>query len=289
MKKKKILIFGGSGLVGKSLYMQFKDKYEILAPTRQDCDLLRNTSINKFLSGKEFDVIIYAAGITNQDICEKQKKLAIRINALATATIASIAEARQIPLVYFSTDAVFSGSREEIRKEQSKVNPVNYYGYTKAEGEKAVLAYHKNTVIRLISVYSNNFEIKLDFARRIVKDLDEKGITFGIIDQYFNPTYVTNICNGLARVVNDGISGVLHIASSDCISNYEFTMLVAKRYGYASDSVKPIRFLDFTTSKISKRGQYCCLDVEYSRKILGNGVFSSNKENIDSFYNNIAR
>lgn len=271
--KKKILLFGGSGLVGECLGIQLKRKYEILAPTRQDCDLLRDASINEFCEGKEFDAVVYAAGITNQDICEKQKKLAKRINALAIATIATITKKRQIPLVYFSTDAVFAGVKKEIRKEESSVNPVNYYGYTKAEGEKAVLSYNRNSVIRLISVYSSRFENKTDFARRTVEDLFEKGVTFGIIDQYFNPTYVMNIYNGLDRVIRDGIGGVLHIAATDCLSNYEFAILVAKKFGYPTNSVKPVRFMEFASSKSSKRGQYCCLDVEQSKKILGDDIF----------------
>jgi GDP-L-fucose synthase len=61
---KKILLTGGSGLVGKNIREHpSADKWEILAPTRRDLDLTDLSSVSQLVKKHQPDIIIHAAGL----------------------------------------------------------------------------------------------------------------------------------------------------------------------------------------------------------------------------------
>ena len=45
----KILLTGGSGFIGRNLYEQLRDKYDILAPRHKELDLLNLSSLQEFV------------------------------------------------------------------------------------------------------------------------------------------------------------------------------------------------------------------------------------------------
>ena len=57
----KILITGANGYIGKSLYNTLKDKYDVVAITRKECDLNDVLAVNAYLQNKYFDVILHCA------------------------------------------------------------------------------------------------------------------------------------------------------------------------------------------------------------------------------------
>lgn len=60
----KILISGGSGMVGRNLSsMALKNGYEVLAPSRSDLDLLDYAQTLSYLKSSQPDVVVHAAGL----------------------------------------------------------------------------------------------------------------------------------------------------------------------------------------------------------------------------------
>jgi len=57
----KILITGGNGYVGKSLFNALKDKYETISISRKDFDLSNFEQTKSFFKDKYFDVVIHCA------------------------------------------------------------------------------------------------------------------------------------------------------------------------------------------------------------------------------------
>ena len=287
MKSTKIILLGSTGLVGSRLMESLNKKFNIDAPTRKTLDLTSDYQIDSYMDKNIPDVILYAAGIVGQDEAENNMELAKKINSTVVTKIAKRAKKIGSQVIYLSSDAVFSGTKDELKKENSKLNPVNFYGKTKAYGEDAVLsAQDSNTVVRLISVYSSLQEKKIDFARGVLQNLEEKKIAFGIVDQFFNPTYIDFVGGAIEKVIKNHIPGILHLGASDCISNYSFAQLLAERFGYNKNIIVAKSFTEFNQLKIARRGQFCCLDVNYSKQILGDTFYKTNKENINSFFLN---
>jgi GDP-L-fucose synthase len=57
----KVLITGGNGFIGKNLIEFFSNKYEILAPTHNELDLLNEDKVSKFFDNNKIDIVIHCA------------------------------------------------------------------------------------------------------------------------------------------------------------------------------------------------------------------------------------
>src|SRR5258708_2144750 len=283
--KKKILLFGGSGLLGSRI-TSLMSGYTIIAPKHTQTDLTDRSKVEKIIAKSKYNVIIYAAGISNQDFAEENHKITMAINKSSVEWIAKIAAAEKIPVVYFSTDAVFSG-RQSTRpySETDSPSPVNYYGRTKLAGEEAVLTASKdNLILRLISLYSGFPHKKIDFARLTVRTLTEGKNCYGITDQYFNPCFADTIVDCLQKLIDKKISNIIHLGATDYITNYEFTRLIASEFSLNDMLITPITCKDFFKKRKAKRGKYTCLDTTLAQTILGKGLLKNNKQNINIFH-----
>lgn len=283
MAKGKILIFGGSGMLGSRIISLFKNKYSIHYPVHSEIDLFQTDKVKELISEGNFDAIVYCAGLTNQDMCEKEKSKALFLNYKVVKIIADEAYRIKSKLVYFSTDAVFSGDSQNPYIEKAPTNPANYYGYTKAKGEDSVLkAGSSNAVVRIISLYSGFIHQKTDFARRLIDSARKGQECFGIPDLIFNPTYIDVAVNSLEQILIENVNGVFHAAALDYISNYDFSKRILEKNGFNKEIITPVTFHDFSEGKIARRAQFPRLDTAYTSKIL-RGVLKSNSESIDLF------
>ena len=158
--KKKILVIGGSSLLGYKILAN-RNNFEIYASYNKnpinieqletiEIDITNKTNCKKILELKP-DVIINTAAITNVDYCEKFEKNAFNVNVTGTKNISEIAEKLGSKLIHISTDAVFSGNKK-FYTEEDKPNPVNIYGKTKLESEKIVSKIEDN-VKNIISYF----------------------------------------------------------------------------------------------------------------------------------------
>ena len=151
MKHMKILITGGSGLLG--------GKVAELAQARGDevfsgyahnapgfgkavkFDLLDGSGISETIMRIKPEVIIHSAALTDVDRCERERELAYKINVEGTRIISEVSKQIGSFLIYISTDYVFDGSRGMYREDDSP-NPLSYYGpvsYTHLRAHETVL------------------------------------------------------------------------------------------------------------------------------------------------------
>jgi len=140
---KPILVFGRDGQVGRALQVCLKDlKVPSVFLGRSDCDLTSESSIVEVLNRYQPQVIINAAAYTAVDKAESERELAFAINAKAPAVMAHyIANVAHGILVHYSTDYVFSDSKQSAYLESDAVGPVeklSVYGQSKLAGEEAI-------------------------------------------------------------------------------------------------------------------------------------------------------
>ena len=97
----------------------------------------------------DLDAVYCVAGMTYVDGCESKPELAWRINARGPGIMAAYAKSRRLPFVYFSTEYVFDGLKENPGPyvETARTGPLNVCGKTKLEGEQRVLAAHPEALV----------------------------------------------------------------------------------------------------------------------------------------------
>ena len=161
--KSKLLVLGGSGLVGSNFINTSKNDYDIIfsyntnkikIPNTQSfqIDLFDNDKIKKIIKNYNPDIVLHTIAHSSVDLCETDHSIADRLHVDATNQIANTCASVNSKLIFLSTDAVFEGQLNKKYSETDIPNPINYYGKTKLEAEKIVLNASSNNVVLRTSV-----------------------------------------------------------------------------------------------------------------------------------------
>ena len=189
MKKKKIVITGGSGRFGKIINRDFdKTKYSIYFPTKSKLNILKINSIKKYLKSKKPNYLIHLAGLSRpMSLHDKNINKSIDLNIIGTANITKICSDLNIKLIYISTSYVYPGEKGNY-KEVDPIKPINNYGLSKMGGEASVRMYKNSLVIRASMTekpfihtkaffdFITNFIYHEDFVKLLFKVINKKGI-----------------------------------------------------------------------------------------------------------------
>lgn len=195
-------------------------------------DLQNDSSVVEAVKAVRPDLIIHTAALTDVDLCETDEKLACRMNARATETLAECARKVGAFTVYTSTDYVFDGSKG-MYKEEDSTDPVNYYGYSKLQGEPYCDAIARTSVI----YGSRPASGKVNFALWLLESMG-KGETVRVVtDQYITPTLNTNLALMVLELAERKLDGLYHLAGATRISRYDFAVKIARTFGLDADLI----------------------------------------------------
>jgi len=274
----KILITGASGLLGSKLVQVALSKgYEVFSCYKSNLpkggtpvklDISNRDGVKKVLENVSPDVIIHSAAITNVDLCESDHDIAYRVNVLGTKNLIDYAK-RKCLFVYISTDYVFDGEKG-LYKENDKPNPINYYGYTKLEGEKLVansgLDY---LIVRPSVIYgSRPASGKINFALWLIEKLSKNDEVKLLTDQYVSPTLNTNLANMVLEAVERQLTGIFHMSGCERISRYNFGIKLAEVFSFDPELIREANMSQMTW--IARRPRDSSLDVSKASKVLKN-------------------
>lgn len=282
--KKKVLLFGGTGMIGSRFSDLMHERFFITAPIHKEVDVRDIAVVGKTIEMLRPDYIVYAAGLTKVDEAEKEKERAYHLNTDAVENIAGYADFLSIPLYYLSTDAVFDGLREErAYKETDIAHPISIYGKSKLNGERAVLQINKNNcVVRLISVFSAIYRERPDFVRLTIEGLRNNQRLAGIVDQVSNPLYVDYAVYAIAALMQRKASGIYHLGATDYCSNYELAIQIASLFSLDEALIYPISHEEFFRGK-APRGKYSRLDTTKFVKEFGVGILHTIMQSLSDF------
>lgn len=169
------------------------------------------------------DVVIHCAGEGNVDLCQKHSATTARINVIGTQIVLRAAAEYGARFVYLSSNAVFGGDDPPYAEDAPR-HPVNEYGWQKVRAESFVQEYaHDWLILRPILLYGWPWTGGRDnWAVRAYR-----AITSGRTIQVVNDTITQPLYAGfLARVIwgmlEQGNTGIYHVAGLDTMSLYEF-------------------------------------------------------------------
>lgn len=219
----KILLLGKNGQVGWELQRSLAPLGELVALDRagdtahglcgdlQDLDGLRAT-----VRTLRPDVIVNAAAHTAVDKAQSETDLARRLNAEAPAALAEAANATGAWLVHYSTDYVFDGSGTTPWTEDAATGPLNVYGQTKLDGERAIAAATaRHLIFRTSWVYAARGG---NFAKTMLRLAADRERLTVIDDQFGAPTGAELIADVTAHAIRQVLqrpqdAGTYHLAA----------------------------------------------------------------------------
>jgi len=204
----KIAITGAQGLVGSALARRYPDAVPL---THRDLDITDRDAVARVI--REFDLVFNCA-VIGVDECEQDRELARAVNVDGPANLAAAAKR----IVHFSTNYVFAGDEEKFYAVDDEARPVNVYGATKLEGERAVLARNPNAlVVRTSWVYGAG---KDNFLSTVGARMERGERVRAIGDLFASCTYVEDLVEAVSKLL--GERGVRHVVNEGVLSYADF-------------------------------------------------------------------
>jgi len=285
---KKLLVIGGSGLVGSTLIQYAKTDYDIHFTINKNessfddvpftkIDLMKNKfEILNLINDFSPDVVIHTAAHSSVDLCESDHKLANFLHIDVTKNIAKTCHQINAKLIYFSTDAVFDGEMSKKYLETDITNPINYYGKTKLDAEKIILDQStKNVILRPSVIYG--WHKKSRFTNWIIGSLKNKSSVDPHVDQYNTPTLVDDLVKSILLIIEQDISGLFHSTGKTCVNRYELANIIADIFGFDNKLIKPVTSNE--KKQDAPRPKKTCLDssklektIDYQFKNISEGI-----------------
>ena len=259
----KILVTGANGQLGWELgqLAAAYPAFDFVLVDRSQLDLAFPESFEKIIQTIAPDCIINTAAYTAVDKSETEKELAFTVNATAVQELARISKGLAIPFITYSTDYVFDGEATQPYTISTKVDPVNFYGSTKAAGEKMAMEANEDTiVIRTSWVFSSHGNNFVKTMMRLMKERAQLNI---VADQKGRPTYAKDLAIATMHMIeamNAGksIKGVYHFANQGETTWFDFAAKIKANAGLYC-TLNPIETKDFPTP--AKRPSYSVLDT----------------------------
>ncbi|CAG9239483.1 dTDP-4-dehydrorhamnose reductase [Paraburkholderia tropica] len=158
----KVAVIGASGLLGRALVRELaaetgwqvvQTAHSRVGPHQVALDIRDAQAVAAFVAREAPDAIVIAAAERRPDVCEHDPVAARALNVDAVRGIATAAKARGAWVLSISTDYVFDGTQPPYLPDAAP-NPLNAYGRSKLEGERALLdASDDALVLRLPLLY----------------------------------------------------------------------------------------------------------------------------------------
>ena len=229
----KILISGHTGQVARELQLALHE-HELISLGRQAFDLSRPDSLREIILRERPALVINAAAYTAVDRAEQERELAFAINAEAPGVMADACFELDIPLIHYSTDYVFDGSKATPYREIDTPHPLNVYGASKVAGEQALrISGCEHLILRTSWVYSQHGRNFLLTMQRLLQEREELSV---VDDQIGAPTWAGSIASATADLIEKWQHGRHHWGTYHLTCQGETTW-----FGFASAIAERLR------------------------------------------------
>lgn len=228
----RILVTGVKGQLGY-------DVVNVLSKRGIDCrgvdiddfNLTDREAVINYINAYNPSSVIHCAAFTAVDRAEVDRELCYAVNVDGTANVAASCKQLDIPMMYISTDYVFSGEGEEPFEVDSPKAPGGYYGLTKSLGEdKITEALSKFFIVRTSWVFGLNGS---NFVRTMLRLGKEREQLTVVNDQIGSPTYTADLAILLADLIVTEKYGIYHGTNEGVCSWYEFATAIMNEAGLA--------------------------------------------------------
>jgi len=271
----KIVVFGAGGRLGAALARQYAADHDVLAVGRGQADLAQPQMVADIVMASAPDVIINCAAMTNVDICETERDLALRVNAEAAGVIAKAADRCGARLIHISTDYVFSGEQEEPYAEDAATEPVSWYGETKLRGEHAVQGEGNNhAVIRVSWVFGPDRDSFVDKA--LQASLRGEPVK-AVADKWASPSYTLDLAEAFRPFLTPETPGGIYHACNAGVCTWRdwaqeaIDAAVAQGLNPKTTTAEPLRLADIK-AMVARRPVYSAMSCRRIEALLGRAL-----------------
>ena len=254
-----ILVTGISGMLGSTLVRiarEFDDGARLIGTYRAHPVTLEEVetlelhitdpdAVADTLDELTPEAVIHLAAMTNTSACERDQNACQAVNVEAAGSLAGACAARDIALVFASTDLVFAGN-DAPYAETDAPDPVNAYGRSKAEAEPIVLEHRRACVCRLPLLYGQPSPVYADtggkhggsFLQGFLETLESGEPMHLFTDEFRTMASAKDAAMGLLLSAHRLLEGwsadpqdrILHLGGPERLSRFDFGALLCQAF-----------------------------------------------------------
>lgn len=241
----KILITGGSGLLGQYLNIELSRQHQILTLYNSNfgnckdfnsakLDITNKSSLQSVFYDFNPDLVIHTAAISNPILPNNiSPKDVYKINVEATKNIAELCDKYNSKLIYTSTDLVYVGYRGSMLKEDAKLIPASLYAETKLMGEIKIQNTFDNFIIlRTALLFGSGLNDSKNHFHQMCLNLKNSKQVKLFTDQFRTPISLLEASRIINELLNVGIkSEIINFGGPQRVSRFEFGEKVCELTG----------------------------------------------------------
>jgi dTDP-4-dehydrorhamnose reductase len=261
----RILVTGAGGMLAQALVPALAARaHDVVALKRAELDVTDANAVRRRIGEEMPDAVVQCAAYTAVDAAESDAEGALLVNAEATRYVAEACHRVGARLVYPSTDYVFRGDGARPYRPDGPTAPINVYGRSKWEGERAAAECADHLVVRTSWLFGSGGPNFVDTIRAAARTRDHLDV---VDDQTGRPTWTVELAAVLADLIEGAAPGIYHATGGgDPVTWYGFARHVLETSG-SSTPVRPVPTSAFP--RPAPRPRYSVLDCSPTERILG--------------------
>lgn len=266
LRRKKILVTGGSGDLGKSLIPKLiSNGFDCVSISKNSnvkklvknikCDITNFRKLQSIIDKFKPDTIIHLAGLTGNIACETNPEKAFLTNVFGTLNILKSSTKLKPKIIFISTGEIYGQTKNKVN-ECTLAKPVNVYGVTKMMSENLILNYSTDyktpaIILRFSYCYGENFT-KRGFSSMFKKAVrGEKIQVFGG-DQVLDLLHFDDAVNAILKSITYDKTEIFNIGSGKTQSLISIINKLKKIMGNdVNYDILPYRGFEVKTCKLN--------------------------------------
>lgn len=249
----KILITGGSGMLGGNLNEILNPDHEILTifySSKGNCnnynslklDISDIQQLKNIVVSFNPEIVIHTAAISDHASADRiSPKLVNDINIVSTQNLALLCKNLGSKLIYTSTDLVYAGYRGTMLPEDSKLVPISLYAETKLMGEfKIQQTFDNYLILRMALMFGLGESYQGNHFNDIYEKLLDGKPVYLFKDQFRTPISFYDAAKIIAGLIEKDISGeIINVGGKDKLSRYQMGEILCEEIGIDKEFLFP--------------------------------------------------
>ena len=250
----RVLITGGSGLLGQYLNGKISEANEILTlynDNKGNCrsfnslqtDIRDWAKMSSLFNDFRPDAVVHTACYSRPEQCAKlSRDYVYLLNVEATELIAQLCNDFHARLIYTSTDLVYDSVKGGIISEEGNLNPLTLYAESKLMGELSIQKYSDNFIILRTALLigfgkthsRNNFHLTFE-------KLKEKNKVNLFRDQFRSPLSLHDAADLINELLKLNVRNeILNLGGAERVSRVDIGKAICDYYNFDNSLINEL-------------------------------------------------